>query len=75
MENLADYILLSEAAKIIPGRPHQSTIWRWAIRGVRGVKLETIQAGKRRFTTKEAIDQFLAELNTSDAERLEGEGW
>lgn len=74
MENLTDYIPLNEAAKRIPGRPHESTIWRWAQKGVRGVKLETKRFGNRNFVTQAAIDRFLAELNTTDAERLESEG-
>ena len=72
---MVSYIPLNEAAGIFPGkRVHVSTLHRWTLKGVNGVKLETIQVGKRRFVTKEAIDQFLAELNTSDAERLEAEG-
>lgn len=51
---------LTEAAKIAPGRPHLATIWRWCQRGVRGVKLETIVVGGRRFTTTEALERFIA---------------
>ncbi|MFN0137998.1 MAG: DUF1580 domain-containing protein [Phycisphaerae bacterium] len=41
------------------------TAWRWALRGVRGVKLESHVVGGRRFTTREACDRFLARLNGS----------
>jgi hypothetical protein len=68
------FIPLNEAAKQIPGRPHLSSLHRWANRGVRGVKLETVRVGNRRFVTQEAIDRFLAELNKSDSERLAEEG-
>ena len=37
-----------------------STTWRWALRGVRGVKLETFSVGARRFTTHEAFGRFVA---------------
>jgi hypothetical protein len=30
---------LTEAAALLPGRPHVSTLHRWRLRGVRGVKL------------------------------------
>lgn len=36
-----------------------STVWRWAQRGVRGVKLETFNVGGRRFTTREAFARFV----------------
>jgi hypothetical protein len=70
----SNYIPLKEAAKHFPGRPHLSTIIRWSDAGVHGVILKSIRVGRRIFTTKEAIDEFLAELNKTDAERLEEEG-
>ena len=36
-----------------------STVWRWSLRGVRGVKLETFSVGARRFTTTEAFGRFV----------------
>ncbi|HWB11540.1 MAG TPA: DUF1580 domain-containing protein [Pirellulales bacterium] len=50
---------LTEAAKFAPGRPHLATVWRWCQRGVRGIKLETIVVGGRRFTTVEALERFI----------------
>jgi len=38
---------LLDAAKQLPGRPHVSTLYRWRIRGVRGVRLETVLVGGR----------------------------
>ncbi len=35
------------------------TTWRWAQRGVKGVKLETINVGGRRFTSCEAFIRFV----------------
>ena len=37
-----------------------TTVWRWATRGVRGVKLETMNIGARRFTSREAFERFVA---------------
>ena len=68
------FIPLAEAAKQIPGRLHASTCHRWANKGVNGVKLRTKKAGNRKFTTPEWIEEFLAELNKSDSERLAEEG-
>ena len=74
MTEVDKYISINEASKRLPGRPHISSIDRWSLIGVNGVKLETIVVERRRFVTQEAIEQFLAELNASDAERLEAEG-
>jgi len=48
----------SEAAKVLPGRPHISTLHRWRLRGVRGNKLETCLVGGKRFTSREALQRF-----------------
>jgi hypothetical protein len=48
------------APKIIPGRPHISTLHRWRLRGCRGVRLETCLVGGRRYTSEEAIARFIA---------------
>ncbi|WP_439627648.1 DUF1580 domain-containing protein [Gemmata sp.] len=39
------------------------TLLRWAQRGVRGVKLESLQVGGRLMSTAAALDRFLAALN------------
>jgi len=36
------------------------TAWRWATRGIRGTKLETLHVGARRFTTREAFSRWIA---------------
>lgn len=35
------------------------TAWRWSMKGARGVKLETMQIGGRRYTTQEAFQRFV----------------
>ncbi len=62
---------LKDATKYIPTRPNISTVWRWSIKGTRGVKLETILVGSQRYTTKEAISRFLASLNGSQVQMAE----
>jgi hypothetical protein len=54
-----DLKLLVHAAELVPGRPHVSTLVRWAMRGVRGRRLETVVIGGRRFTSVEAIRRFI----------------
>jgi hypothetical protein len=56
-------LTLSRAAKDVPGHPHLSTLVRWATRGVKSVRLETILIGGRRFTSREAIQRFIARLS------------
>ena len=64
-----EYIPLRVAAKLVPsgrnpGKPvHVSTLFRWTKKGVRGKRLTTYLIGAYRYTTKAALDRFLAELN------------
>jgi Protein of unknown function (DUF1580) len=57
-------ISIPDACKIIPGRPHLATVYRWFTRGVRGgIKLETALVGGRRFTSREAVQRFVDRLS------------
>lgn len=63
-------LTFSEAAKTLPRvngrRPHASTLWRWARKGIQGIHLETRRLGGRFVTSLEALDRFserLAEAN------------
>ena len=58
---------ISRASADIPGRPHVSTLIRWSARGIRGIRLETVIVGGRRFTSLEAIHRFLEALNATHA--------
>lgn len=58
-----DYLTLSQAAATLPGRPHLSTLHRWRLRGVRGVRLRTCLVGGRRFTRPEWIAEFIDRTN------------
>ena len=62
-----DLIGLTEAAKLVPGGPvHRSTIDRWRLKGVNGVKLETIQIGGKRYTSRQAIfERFIPRTNAT----------
>lgn len=64
-------VTLPQAAKLVPvtrnGKPpHASTIWRWAVRGLNGTKLETIQIGGLRATSAEALQRFFERLSSGN---------
>jgi hypothetical protein len=50
---------ITEAAKIFPGRPHHATLWRYVLRGVGGIKLDSCKIGGKRRTSREAIERFV----------------
>ena len=43
-------------------RPDLATLYRWTGKGVRGVKLATVQVGGSRCTSRQAIATFLTRL-------------
>ncbi|MEP0848415.1 MAG: DUF1580 domain-containing protein [Phycisphaerae bacterium] len=67
-----DYITLTEAAKIAPGRPSTNCIWRWCRRGVlsRGgerVRLQHLRIGGMIYTTARWLEEFGRKLAEADA--------
>lgn len=61
-------ILLTEAAKLLPNRPHLSTLWRWFQRGVKGHRLETLVIGGKRYTSREALQRFADRLTAASTD-------
>jgi len=62
-----DVISLTDATKFLPPRragkrPHVATLHRWVTVGVRGIKLEMIQVGGTRCTSREALQRFFDRL-------------
>ena len=51
-------LTFAEAAASLPNTPNVSTIHRWRLRGVRGVKLESTLIGGVRYTSHEALQRF-----------------
>jgi hypothetical protein len=45
-------------------RPHVSCIYRWAQRGCKGIRLETLQCGGTKVTSLEALQRFFERLGT-----------
>ncbi len=46
-------------------RPHPSTLHRWRLRGISGVKLETVRVGGRRMCTVDSVRRFLAGVTSA----------
>jgi hypothetical protein len=65
-----DVVSLAQAARLLPslrgGRPvHPSTLWRWASSGVAGVRLPIIRVGGTACTSRQALRQFLADVEAA----------
>ena len=45
---------------------HVKTLLRWAIRGCRGVKLETVRLGSSVMTSRQAVSRFLSALSRGE---------
>lgn len=61
-----DLVPLSDVPMRLPRmngrRVHEATIYSWAQRGLRGVKLETLRIGGRHVTSKQALERFFRRL-------------
>ena len=69
-----ELVSLTEATRALPPgrngkRLHVSTLHRWAGRGLRGVVLETIHVGGRRYTSTEALQRFFDRLGAGETGR------
>lgn len=61
-------ITLTDAAKALPvrrqgHRPGVATLYRWSLKGCKGIVLETIQVGGTRCTSREALQRFFERLS------------
>ncbi|TWU62534.1 DUF1580 domain-containing protein [Crateriforma conspicua] len=54
-----DLLTFAQAAQEIPTRPSTGQIYRWADRGVSGIKLQSVWVGNSRRTSRQAITRFL----------------
>lgn len=65
-------IPLRDVPRCLPPRPngkrvHISAVYRWTLRGIKGVVLETIRVGGTRYTSREAIQRFSEQLTGAPA--------
>ncbi len=63
-----ELITLTEAARMLPkrrqGRPtHPGTLLRWATTGLRGARLEVVQVGATKCTSRQALWRFFSSLS------------
>ncbi len=69
MLNFTDEELLplGDVVKLLPRRNgkklHVCTVYRWAQRGLRGTRLETLAVGGRICTSREALQRFFERLS------------
>ena len=63
-----ELIPLSHIARSLPNKPSPACLWRWHRRGVKGIRLETVVVGGRRYTTRAAWDEFVRRT-TAEADR------
>lgn len=58
-----DVLTLQDARKelhqVTGQRPDKTTLYRWCLRGVGGVRLEHIRLGDRILTSRQAITRFI----------------
>jgi Protein of unknown function (DUF1580) len=66
-EHCENHFPLSGGKDRIASHPSPATLYRWALKGIRGVKLETVMMGGRRYTSDEAVDRFFARLSQPQA--------
>jgi len=57
--------------KLTGKKPHVSTLWRWCLKGCKGVRLESICIGGKRFVTATAIERFVEASTVSRSVRQE----
>ena len=56
---------ISAAARELPGHPHVSTLWRWINHGVRGIRLQTVLIGGKRYTSRESLQAFVEQTTAA----------
>lgn len=71
-----DVLTLRQACQVLPRlrgrRPHVCTLWRWANRGLRGVRLEIGHIGGTAVTTRAALQEFVDRIANARGSRDAG---
>jgi hypothetical protein len=65
-------IAIREVPKILPARVngkviHISAVYRWLLRGVRGIRLDSITIGGTTYTSTEALQRFAEQLSRTSS--------
>ncbi|KLU02247.1 hypothetical protein RISK_005313 [Rhodopirellula islandica] len=59
-----ELIQFKEVPPLLQDRVHVSTVWRWATRGLKNCKLETVSIGGKRVTSVQAVNRFLEKTSS-----------
>ena len=59
-----------EIKKVTGKRPDKTTLYRWCLRGIRGVRLEHVRLGDRIYTSKQALTRFIEARTAHKPRRL-----
>ncbi len=67
-----EILTLADACSRLPRRragsqPHPATLYAWARKGYRGVRLETIRVGSSLCTSVQALQRFFDRLSADDS--------
>lgn len=60
----------AELAETFGKRPDKTTLYRWCLRGVGGVKLDHLRLGNRIITSRQALTRFV-EARSAGGERAQ----
>lgn len=60
LPHLSDLIPLDDVCRLLPARTHRSTVFRWAQKGRRGVRLRVVAVGGTKCTTEAWLMAFFA---------------
>ena len=66
-----ELITMTEAAKLLPGRPSVVSLWRWRLRGISGVRLRFVTVGRKPLTTRKWLREFI--IKSSEARQAKNE--
>jgi len=60
-------VAIRDVPKLVPARGngkriHISAVYRWLLRGVRGIRLESVTIGGTTYTSTEAVQRFADQL-------------
>ena len=64
-----ELVPIRDVPKHLPPRPtgkrvHVSAVYRWLLRGIRGIRLESLKIGGTTYTSKEALQRFADQLSS-----------
>ena len=59
------FLTLTEAAASLPGKVHRNTVCRWALQGLKGIRLESCMLGGRRYTSQKSLQRFADRTTTA----------